>query len=132
VIVSLHVATGALAGVAAGSQLGAAAAGLLAHAAGDALPHSDFSSRRFEIASGTAGILALAVARGPLHPATVGAVAASLPDVEHVLPLPRPGGRKLFPSHRIVGWHREGGVSAPIQLAAAALILAALVLRAPR
>ncbi|MGH2996535.1 MAG: hypothetical protein ACRDM9_09480, partial [Gaiellaceae bacterium] len=99
---------------------------------GDVMPHRDFPSRRFEIATGTVGILALAAARGPLHPITVGAVAASLPDVEHVLPLPRPGGRKLFPSHRFEGWHREGGVSAPVQLAAATLILAVLVLTAPR
>jgi hypothetical protein len=132
VIVSLHVATGALAGAAAGSRLGAVVAGVLSHAAGDFMPHRDFPSRRFEIATGTVGILILAASRGPFHPVTVGAVAASLPDVEHVLPLPRPGGRKLFPSHRFEGWHRAGGVPAPVQLAAAALILAALVLTTER
>jgi hypothetical protein len=46
----------------------------------------------------------------------VGAVGASVPDVEHVLPLPRPGGRKLFPSHRVRGWHRAGGIPASVQL----------------
>jgi hypothetical protein len=132
VIVSLHVATGGLVGAAAGSRLGAVVAGALAHVAGDAMPHRDFPSRRFEIATGTVAILALAAARGPLHPITIGAVAASLPDMEHVLPLPRPGGGKLFPSHRFAGWHREGGVSAPVQLTAAALILAALVVTRAR
>jgi hypothetical protein len=128
VIVSLHVATGALVGAAAGSRLRAVVAGALAHVVGDAMPHRDFPFCRFGIATGTAGVLALAAARGPLHPITVGALAASLPDVGHVLALPRPRGRKLFPSHRFEGWHREGGVSAPAQLVAAALILAALVL----
>jgi hypothetical protein len=54
--------------------------------------------------------------RGPLDGATVGAVTSSLPDVEHIVRLPRPGGRKLFPSHRVPGWHRPGGVSASAQL----------------
>jgi hypothetical protein len=126
VIVSLHVATGALAGALAGSRLRAAAFGALAHVAGDRMPHQDIASRRFETASGACGLLLLAAARGPLDPAVVGGVAASLPDVEHVLRLPRPGGRKLFPSHRFRGWHRRGGVPAWTQLAAAGIILGAL------
>jgi len=126
VIVALHVATGALAGALTGTRGRALAVGTLSHAAGDRLPHQDMASRRFEIASGVAGILLLAAFRGPLDPAVVGAVAASVPDVEHVLPLPRPGGRKLFPSHRIRGWHRPGGVPAWVQVAAAGLILGAL------
>jgi len=76
--------------------------------------------------SGFAGLLLLAAARGPLDPAVVGAVGASVPDVEHVLPLPRPGGRKLFPSHRVRGWHRSGGLPASVQLLAAGAILGAL------
>lgn len=124
---SLHVATGALAGTLAGSRAGAALLGPIAHAAGDRMPHHDLPSRRFEAASGAAGVLLLAAVRGPFDPATVGAVAAAIPDVEHVVRLPRPGGRKLFPSHRIHGWHRAGGVPAWVQLLAAGAILGALL-----
>jgi hypothetical protein len=60
---------------------------------------------------------------GSFAPATLGAVAASAPDLEHVLDLPRPGGRKLFPSHRIRGFHRSGGLPASAQLLAAGLLL---------
>jgi hypothetical protein len=123
VIVSLHVATGAVGGLLAGSPVAAAVVGPVLHFLGDRLPHQDIDSRRFEIASGVAGVLALAVVRGPFDPATVGAVASAAPDLEHVLPLPRPGGRKLFPSHRIRGWHRAGGVSAEAQLLAAGALL---------
>jgi hypothetical protein len=125
-IVSLHVATGALAGALSGTRLRAAGLGALAHVAGDRLPHQDIASRRFEIVSGAAGLALLAAARGPLDRAVVGGVAATVPDVEHVLRLPRPGGRKLFPSHRFRGWHRRGGVPAWIQLTAAGIVLGVL------
>jgi hypothetical protein len=126
-IVTLHVATGGLVGALAGSRARALALGLAAHAAGDRVPHHDLRSRRFETTSGIAALLLLAAARGPLDPAVVGAVAASVPDVEHVLPFPRPGGRKLFPSHRIRGWHRSGGLPTWLQLVAAGAILGGLV-----
>ena len=125
-IVSLHVASGGLVGALAGNRRRALVLGLATHAAGDAVPHWDVSSRRFEIASGVAGLLLLAATRGPTSPAVVGAIGASVPDVEHVLPLPRPGGRKLFPSHRVRGWHKSGGLSASTQLLAAGVILGAL------
>jgi hypothetical protein len=128
-IVSLHVATGGLVGALAGSRGRALLLGLAAHAAGDAVPHQDVASRRFETVSGIAGLALLAAARGPLDPAVVGAAAASVPDVEHVLPLPRPGGRKLFPSHRVRGWHRSGGLPASVQLLAAGALLGALAAR---
>jgi hypothetical protein len=128
-IVSLHVATGGLAGALAGSGGRAVALGLVAHALGDRMPHEDLRSRRFETASGIAALLLLTAARGPLDPAVVGAVAASAPDLEHVLRLPRPGGRKLFPSHRVYGWHRTGGLPASVQLVAAGAILGALAAR---
>jgi hypothetical protein len=128
-IVSLHVATGGLVGALAGSRGRAPVPRLAAHAAGDAVPHQDVASRRFETISGIAGLALLAAARGPLDPAVVGAAAASVPDVEHVLPLPRPGGRKLFPSHRVRGWHRAGGLPASVQLLAAGALLGALAAR---
>jgi hypothetical protein len=123
VIVSLHVATGAAGGALAGSPLGAIVLGPVLHLLGDLIPHHDLPSRRFELWSGVACLAAIAAVRGPLDPATLGAVAASLPDAEHRYRLPRPGGRKLFPSHRFHGWHREGGLPAWAQLAAAGVLL---------
>jgi hypothetical protein len=130
-IVSLHIATGAAAGALLGSRRAAIVAGPLLHLAGDLMPHWDISSRRFEKLSGAALLGTLAVARGPLDPATLGAAAAEAPDLEHVLRLPRPGGRKLFPSHRFHGWHRPGGVPAWAQVLAAGLLVG-LLLRRPR
>jgi hypothetical protein len=127
VIVSMHVATGAVGGLLTGSRVGAAVAGPVLHFLCDRIPHEDFASRRFEIASGVLGVLALTVVRGPLDPATIGAVASTVPDLEHVLRFPRPGGRKLFPSHRVPGWHRPGGVSASVQLLVAGLLLGAVL-----
>ena len=100
--------------------------GPLLHLAADIIPHEDIASRRFEIVSGIGGVLALALALEALDSATVGALAASLPDVEHAVRLPRPGGRNLFPSHRRRSWHRPGGVPASAQLVAAGLLLGAL------
>jgi hypothetical protein len=127
VIVSLHVATGGAIGALAGKPGRAALLGALAHAAGDHMRHQDIPSRRYEIVTGVAALVAIAVRRGPLDAATIGAAAASAPDLEHVLSLPRPGGRKLFPSHRIHGFHRSGGVSAQAQLFAAGVILGVLL-----
>ena len=129
-IVSLHVATGGLVGALSRSRGQALVLGLAAHAVGDAVPHQDVASRRFETLSGLASLALLAASRGPLDKSVVGAVAASVPDVEHVLPLPRPGGRKLFPSHRVRGWHKAGGLPASVQLLAAGVLLGALA--APR
>ena len=84
---------------------------------------SDFHSTRLEIATGGAGFALLPAGRGPLDPATLGAAASSAPDLEHVLPFLRPGGRKLF--HDRLGWHREGPFPPAKQLRLAAGILAA-------
>jgi hypothetical protein len=130
VIVALHVATGAAAGAASGSRLKALLIGPVLHLAGDRLPHEDFHSKRFEIGSGLAGVLLLAVRRGPLDPATLGGAASSAPDLEHVLPFLRPGGRKLF--HDRLGWHRSGGFPAVLQLLLASAILGGLVASAHR
>jgi hypothetical protein len=126
VIVALHVATGAAAGAASRSRLAALLLGPVLHLAGDRVPHEDIRSRRFEIGSGVAAILLLAMRRGPLDPATLGAAASSAPDLEHVLPFLRPGGRKLF--HGRHGWHRSGRIlPVPVQLLLAGTILGALV-----
>src|SRR5436190_24112352 len=92
--------------------------------------HQDIASHRYELVSGGTALLSLALRRGLFDPATIGAAAAAAPDIEHVVRLPRPGGRKLFPSHRIRGFHRSGGISAQAQLLAAGIILGTLL--APR
>jgi hypothetical protein len=130
-IVSLHVASGAAIGAVAPSRRAAVGLGLLAHVAGDRIPHHDIASRRFELRSGAALLLLVALRRGLLDPATLGGAAAAAPDIEHVLHLPRPSGRKLFPSHRFRGWHRAGGLPAWLQLLAAGA-LAGLVLGRPK
>jgi hypothetical protein len=126
-IVSLHVASGGAVGAAAPSRGSAVLLGALVHLMGDRMPHQDIWNRRFEMCSGAAALGALAVRRGVLDPVTLGAVAGSAPDLEHVLRLPRPGGRKLFPSHRLHGWHRSGGVPDWAQLLAAGVLLGLLL-----
>jgi hypothetical protein len=123
VITSLHAATGAAGGALAGTRRRAIVVGLLLHAAGDHVPHWDVKSRRFEVRSVIGALALLAATRGPFDPATVGAAASCAPDLEHVVRLPQPGGRKLFPRHRVQGWHRPGGLRTRTQLLAAGLLL---------
>ena len=122
-IESLHVATGAAAGAAAGSRLGAILIGPAVHLAGDLVPHEDVDDRRFEVVTALGSVGLLALARGPLDPATLGGAAAALPDLEHLRPFPCSGGRKLFPTHRRGGSHRPGGLPVWVQLVAACAIL---------
>ncbi len=126
-IVSLHVATGAAGGALTGSRPAAVALGLAMHALGDRVPHHDIASYHFEVRSGFACLIAIAARYGPLSPVTLGALASSAPDIEHAIRLPQPGGRKLFPSHRIPGWHHEGGLPAWAQLLAAGAIVGYLL-----
>ena len=126
-ISSLHVATGASAGALVGSRLGAVAVGPLLHLAGDRMPHWDIDWRNFELVTSIGGVVALAIARGPLDPATLGGFMSALPDAEHVLRFPRPGGKKLFPSHRFNGWHVAGGIPAGLQVVVAGALLSSLV-----
>ena len=126
-IVLLHVATGAAVGAATNSRIAALSIGPVLHLAGDRVPHQDLHSTRLEIGSGVLGILLLGMRRGPLDPATLGAAASSAPDLEHVVPFLRPGGRKLF--HDRLGWHRSGPFPASLQLLLAGMVLGALLLR---
>jgi hypothetical protein len=130
VIVTFHVASGAWLGARAGSRGRALALGAAAHLAGDLVPHYDFESERFELWSGVAMVGTLALRRGLFDPATLGGLACCLPDAEHILPLPKPGGRKLYPSHRYPPLHRSGPVPPMVQLAVAVALLAS-VLRRP-
>ncbi len=122
-----HVASGAVGGALAGSRVRALAVGLALHFLGDAVPHEDIVSRRFEMASGAAGLMVLARVFGPLDRRTLGALASSLPDVEHGVRLPRPRGRKLFPSHRWGGGHNHHWIPAWMQLLAAGALLGGLL-----
>jgi hypothetical protein len=124
-IVALHVATGGAIGAATGSRLGALLLGPPAHLVGDRVPHQDIASRRFEIGSGIFCVGLLAVRRGPFDPATLGALAASGPDLEHVFPSLRPRGKKLFHGNR--GWHRSGAFPASVQLLLAGAIVGFLL-----
>lgn len=124
-IVLMHLATGGLAGGVAGSRLRAAALGPLLHLACDAVPHEDIPSRFFETASGIAALLLLTRRRG-LDATTVGAAASAAPDLEHVLPLLRPRGRALFPTHRWQSPVHARCLPAWIQLTTAIVILARL------
>jgi hypothetical protein len=128
-IVAMHVASGALAGALTGDRAAAAVAGVALHAVGDAVPHDDFGSLEVETGLGLALLAALAIRRGLSDPAVIGAAFSAAPDLEHVLPRPGHERPKLFPSHRLDGWHRGGGLSAPLQLAAAAVIVGALCLQ---
>ena len=124
-IVSMHVATGGAIGALTGSRLGALLLGPPAHLLADRVPHQDIASRRFEIASGVALVALLAARRGPFDRATLGALAASAPDLEHIVPALRPGGRKLF--HGRHGWHRAGPFPANVQLLLAGAIVGFLL-----
>ena len=128
-IVSLHVATGAAAGALVRSRPAAAGIGFALHLAGDLVPHQDIRSRTFELVSGGAALLLIVARRGALDGATVGAAAASSPDLEHMIRFPRPGGRKLFPSHRVAGLHRSGGLPAWLQLLVAGVLLGSVAAR---
>ena len=123
----MHVASGAASGALLGTRKRALVAGPLLHFVADAIPHQDIASRRFEIRSGLLLLALVAARRGPTSPEIAGALAASAPDIEHVLPLPRPGGRKLFPTHRVHALHPSGGVRAWTQLIAAGVIVGLLV-----
>ena len=124
-IVSFHVATGAAVGALAGSRVRALLLGPPTHLLGDRIPHQDIASRRFEIASGIACLGLLAARRGPFDRATLGGLAASAPDLEHIFPAFRPRGRKLFHGRR--GWHRSGAFPANVQLVLAGTIVGVLV-----
>jgi len=129
VIVAMHVAAGAAVGALAGSRSRSIVLGFGLHGLQDAVPHEDIRSRGFEIASGIGLLGLLALRRGLLDPAVLGAAACAAPDLEHALPLPKPGGRDLYPSHRVPGWHQAGGLPAWVQLAAAGVIVAVLARR---
>jgi hypothetical protein len=125
VIVAMHVATGGAIGALSGSRTRALLLGPPAHLLADRVPHQDIASRRFEIVSGAACLALIAARRGPFDRATLGAMAASAPDLEHVFPLVRLRGRKVF--HGRHGWHRSGSFPASVQLVLAGAVVGFLL-----
>jgi hypothetical protein len=126
VIVSLHVATGAAVGTLVRSRSIALLLGPALHVAGDQVPHEDIPDRSFEIGSGLVALGLLAARRGPLDPAVLGGAAAAAPDLEHLVPWLRVGGKKLF--HRGLGRHGVG-VSVETQLLLAGTVVGLLLSR---
>lgn len=96
------------------------------HVAGDHVPHEDIPDRSFEIGSGLALLGLLAAWRGPFDSAVLGGVAASMPDLEHLVPLLRLRGEKIF--HRGGGRH-GAGISAERQLLLAGAVAGLLLAR---
>jgi hypothetical protein len=129
VIASLHVASGAAVGAATRSRVLAVLLGPALHLAGDRVPHRDIANRNFELASGLVGAMLLALRYGPAHPVTLGAVSAAAPDLEHLFPILRPAGTKLFHGRR--GWHRSGRLSPRVQLSVAVIVIGLLVVHGP-
>jgi hypothetical protein len=126
VIVSLHVATGAALGAVVRSRPLALLLGPPLHVAGDRVPHEDIPDRSFEIGSGLVALALLAARRGPLDPAVLGGAAASMPDLEHIVPSLRVRGEKVF--HRGDGRHGVG-ISAERQLLLAGAVVGLLLAR---
>lgn len=126
-IVSLHVATGAAMGAAVRSRTLALVLGPALHVAGDHVPHEDIPDRSFEIGSGLAALGLLAAVRGPLDPAVIGGAAASMPDLEHLVPWLRPRGEKLF--HRGSGGSHGVGLPVETQLVVAGMLVGLLLAR---
>jgi hypothetical protein len=126
VIVSLHVATGAALGAVVRSRPLALLLGPPLHVAGDRVPHEDIPDRSFEIGSGLVALALLAARRGPLDSAVIGGAAASMPDLEHIVPWLRVRGEKVF--HRGPGRHGVG-ISAERQLLLAGTVVGLLLAR---
>ena|ERR1700722_12958038 len=131
-MVALHAATGAATGVLTRSKLAAIAAGPVLHVAGDRVPHRHPTHPGWEYLAGILAIGMLAERRGVLDPATLGAAAAVMPDVEHLIP--GLGVRRAKVFHRRPGRDRRDatGLSIRTQTVLAAMILAPLLLPGSR
>ena len=128
-IVAFHAASGAAAGSASQSTLLALAVGPILHVAADRVPHRHPGHDVWEYATGAVALGLLVRRRGLLDAATIGAIAAVAPDLEHLLPH-KPERRKRF--HNRPGSDRVGpnGLSVAAQLFLSAALLAP-VLRPP-
>lgn len=131
VIVALHVAAGAATGALTRSRVAAVTLGPLLHVASDCVPHRHPASSELEVLAGIFVFGVVTGSRGALSAATLGAVAAAFPDLEHVVPALRARGAKVF--HRLPGGDRDDatGVSARTQVALAVMLLAPVLCGRP-
>jgi len=125
VIVALHAATGAATGSLIQSRRGAIVLGPVLHVLSDRIPHRHPRNSVWEFVTGIIAVGAVANRRGFRDPATVGSLAAVLPDVEHIVPMLRHRRMKVFHARR----RRQGTrrLSVRTQLLLAALILGPLL-----
>ena len=128
-IVAFHAASGAAAGSVTKSRLVALASGPVLHVAADRVPHRHPRHAVWEYATGLATLGLLARRRGLLDAATIGAVAAVAPDLEHLVPRRLSRGR-VFHKRRGADRRRPHGLSVAAQLALSAALLLP-VLRRP-
>ena len=131
-IVLFHAASGAAAGALARSRIAALALGPGLHVAADQVPHRHPERTRWEYLAGSVAIGALAKRRGVFDVATLGAFATVLPDLEHIILGPRPGGAKLFHRRRGADRHDATGLSTGTQTLLAVLLLTPLLASARR
>lgn len=106
----VHVATGALAGRRCSGAADAFLAGLAMHAAMDVIPHGEVHDDRFELATGAAGILAVAARHGWRSPVALAALGSVVPDMEHAPGILGLRTVALFPTHRygaLHGWETK-------------------------
>lgn len=128
-IVPLHAAAGAATGAATGSRLASVAVGPLLHVACDRVPHRHPARSLTEYASGALVLGILVRRRGLFAPVTIGALAAVLPDLDHVVPGLRIRGAKVF--HRRAGGERREspGLSVGAQTLLAVALLTGVLRR---
>ena len=128
-IVAFHAASGAAAGSMSKSRLAALASGPVLHMAADRVPHRHPRHNVWEYATGAVILGLLVRKRGLCDAATIGAMAAVAPDLEHLVPRRRRR-RKLFHSRPGGDRLRGEGLSVAAQLALSAALLVP-VLRPP-
>ena len=95
-IVALHVATGAATGALTRSRIAAVAIGPVLHVASDRVPHRHLRHASVDYLTGLLALAALVRRRGGSDAATLGALAAVMPDAEHLVPGLRPRGARVF------------------------------------
>ena len=127
-IVALHVATGAATGALTRSRIAAVAIGPVLHVASDRVPHRHPRHASVDYLTGLLAFAALARRRGGSDAATLGALAAVMPDAEHLVPALRPRGARVFHRRRRGRRRKPSGLSAGVQLFLAAAMLAPLLL----
>jgi hypothetical protein len=123
-IVSLHLATGAATGELSRSRRLAVASGPVLHVLSDRVPHRHPDHLVWDYVASAIAFGVVARSRGMRDAATLGAVAAVIPDLEHVLPARGP---KVF--HRRRRRRRAAGLSVGTQLGLTAVMLVPLLAR---